>query len=60
MIRFAKGEYVAAIAEFEALIGEHPQEARLWYNLGVCYQRVDDSRAAECLARGKKGEGAPQ
>lgn len=60
MIRFAKGEYVAAIAEFEALIGEHPQEARLWYNLGVCYQRVGDSRAAECLARGKKGAGAPQ
>ncbi|MGP1461426.1 MAG: tetratricopeptide repeat protein [Bacteroides sp.] len=60
MIRFAKGEFDVAIAEFEALTQEYPTEARLWYNLGVCYQRIGDPRAAACLARGQQGEGAPQ
>ena len=54
-IRFAKGEFAAAIAEFETLVNDYPDDARLVYNLGVCYQKAGDKRAAACFARAKEG-----
>lgn len=41
-----------AIATFQALLREHPDDARVWYNLGNAYRRADlDSAAMRAYQR---------
>lgn len=54
LVYFAKGDFRSAIEEFEELTHDFPNEARLWYNLGVCYAKVGDKRAKECRLRSEE------
>lgn len=51
MIYFAKGNFAAAIAEYEELTCEYPNVADAWFNLGTCYAKIGDKRANDCFAR---------
>jgi len=51
MIYFAKGNFAAAIAEYEELTREYPNVADAWFNLGTCYAKIGDKRANDCFAR---------
>lgn len=51
MIYFAKGNFAAAIAEYEELTREYPNVADAWFNLGTCYAKIGDKRANNCFAR---------
>ena len=51
MVYFAKGNFAAAIAEYEELTREYPNVADAWFNLGTCYAKIGDKRAKECFAR---------
>lgn len=58
MVYFAKGNFRAAIEDFESLTTDFPQVPSLWYNLGICYAKVGDKRAEKCFQTAR--ELAPQ
>lgn len=51
MVYYAKGNFAAAIAEYEELTRDYPNLPDVWFNLGTCYAKVGDKRANECFAR---------
>lgn len=60
MVYFAKGNFAAAIAEYEELTREYPNVADAWFNLGTCYAKIGDKRAKECFARFQALKGAEE
>jgi len=51
MVYYAKGNFAAAIAEYEELTHDYPNMANAWFNLGTCYAKIGDKRAKDCFAR---------
>ena len=60
MVYFAKGNFSAAIAEYEELTREYPNVADAWFNLGTCYAKIGDKRAKDCFARFQALKGAEE
>ena len=51
MVYYAKGNFSAAIAEYEELTRDYPNVPDAWFNLGTCYAKVGDKRADACFVR---------
>lgn len=50
---YAKGDFYRAVRDFETAVRLYPDEPRGWYNLGICYERVGDTRARASFAKSR-------